>query len=533
MPQVRGAIQEAGFGPGEVEDLFKTISASSIPSLGKKSASEGLVKLLDGRVPQQSELALLENVFGRRFTDSVRSLAKEPGRLRQLSDALNLPRSLAASFDMSAPLRQGLILTVSHPGRASRAFFQMGKDFFSPKNFGAFTEALRSDPMLPLSQASGLHLASLGAAGSLGRAGARGGGEEVFRSTLAESIPLIGRGVKASERAYVGYLDRLRFDVFKDSAKRFEKLGLNPERDAGAFTDLARWINIASGRGSLGKFDRVMGEAGQVFFSPRFMAARLQTFNPMTYVRMHPAVRKQAAKELVALGGAGMGVTALGKAAGAEVELDPRSTDFGKLRYGHTRIDPSGGFQPYVRLLAQLAGGHETLYQRKGGRITEVGPAWKTGVRKTLGGELKPLTGEGPFAESRATVIGRFARGKLSPQAGLVADFFMGHNMLGDPLEWGPNVAAAVERGAPREEVFREVTKTKEWELFVPMFLQDVSEAMQQEGLIGAALAASSFFGGGVGSYVTPEEAFARTRRKAHLIGVDPADLLYERRVGR
>jgi hypothetical protein len=39
------------------------------------------------------------------------------------------------------------------------------------------------------------------------------------------------------------------------------------------------------------------------------------------------------------------------------VEIDPRSTDFGKIKVGNIRWDIWGGFQQWVRVASQLATG--------------------------------------------------------------------------------------------------------------------------------------------------------------------------------
>jgi hypothetical protein len=134
-------------------------------------------------------------------------------------------------------------------------------------------------------------------------------------------------------------------------------------------------------------------------------------------------------------------------------------------------------------------------------------------------------------------LIARFLRSKLSPPAGLAWDLISGsQDMVGDPLQWGPNVVAAVKRGASAQEIADEIAKTQLFKMFVPMFAQDVFEAAQAEGLEGLGLGLTSFYGEGVNTYRTPEEAWAKTRRKAKLMGVDPAELLSAtgtRRVGR
>ena len=69
---------------------------------------------------------------------------------------------------------------------------------------------------------------------------------QLFMSNIAEKIPLWGRVIKGSERAYVGYLNKLRVDVFTRMADDLVKLGYDPETDLKAFKDAAKFINIAS-----------------------------------------------------------------------------------------------------------------------------------------------------------------------------------------------------------------------------------------------------------------------------------------------
>lgn len=471
---LRGEYSKAEFKAGpeftqeDADGLMRKVAESDLMPFEQLNAAGALADLLQkGRPnPGKYDLDLLSSVFGNEFVDTLarRNKWKDLGL-----DLINFPRAFTASFDMSAPLRQGLVLGAGHPVRAAQSFAKMHAFFARPKVYEEFVKGLRSDPALPLAQESGLYLASLRIPGGKSLAG----GEELFRSHFAEKIPVLGAGVRASERAYIGYLDKLRFDVWKDTVRRFEAAGIDPDASPEVYKSLASWINTASGRGNLGKYgERVGGLLSQGFFSPRFIAARVRTLNPATYVQMPPAVRKEAARSLVSLAAAGLSVTGLAAAAGAKVETDWRSTDFGKIRIGHTRIDPWGGFQPYVKLVAQLA----------------------TGERKTMSGATKPLDGKGPFPETRKDQVVRFVEQKFSPQAGLVRDFL---NAWKDP---GGN-PITLEGTAFRT--------------FLPMFIQDTYDAIEAEGLgVGLGTVPLTFYGAGVNTYRTPEEALAKDKRR-------------------
>jgi hypothetical protein len=90
-----------------------------------------------------------------------------------------------------------------------------------------------------------------------------------------------------------------------------------------------------------------------MLFSPRLMASRFQMLNPYYYYKLSPIARKEAAKSLAST--IAFTTTSLGLAhmAGLKVGVDPRSTDFGKIRVGHTTYDMTGGFSSYIRLIAQ------------------------------------------------------------------------------------------------------------------------------------------------------------------------------------
>ena len=77
---------------------------------------------------------------------------------------------------------------------------------------------------------------------------------------------------------------------------------------------------------------------------------------PLRVFTSTPAVRKIVAGDLVAFVGANIGALALARQLhGTDIELDPRSSDFGKVRLGDTRIDIHGGDASFYRLIARLS----------------------------------------------------------------------------------------------------------------------------------------------------------------------------------
>src|SRR5690606_16829371 len=119
-----------------------------------------------------------------------------------------------------------------------------------------------------------------------------------------------------------------------------------------------------------------------LFFSPRLISSRVQLLNPAYYMSLPAPLRVEALKDLAAFGGVASTVLGLAKASGAEVETDPRSTNFAKIKVGDTRYDILGGFQQYLRLASVIA----------------------TNSTKTGKGEVKKL-GEGYKPDTRLSVL--------------------------------------------------------------------------------------------------------------------------------
>ena len=174
---------------------------------------------------------------------------------------------------------------------------------------------------------------------------------------------------------------------------------------------IANFINIATGRGNMGDHAMAAESLATVFFSPRLMLSRFQILAGQPLYGGTARTRKMIAGEYARfLVGVGV-VMGLGALAGASLEADPRSSDFGKLRFGNTRLDPLGGLGQVSVLLSRLG----------------------TGFKKNSAGELIPIRGEDvPHGGSTsADVIGRFLRTKLAPVVGAGLDLLTGKDVVG------------------------------------------------------------------------------------------------------
>ena len=361
-------------------------------------------------------------------------------------DATNIPRTLMSSFDLSAPLRQGAILFSSYPKIVAGehgAFREMFKYFESEKGIRELQRQIEDSPNAPLYIKTKLFLAN--ERKNIGRLEGR---EESYMSTSPERLKIIGAGIRASNRAYAGFLDKARMDVFDYHVEQFKKAGITFENNPKAYKDLAKLVNIMSGRGTLGGFEKSATALTSFIYSPRLIASRLQFLDPRNLYKLDPAVRKIWIKDSIKFYGVGMSILTMAKLAGADVDLHPNSSDFLKIRIGNTRLDIWGGFQQYATLIAKISMGTQNVEGRNK-KINRL----DTGLR--------------------------FALQKASPSAGFVRDFLKGKNMVGEPFD------------LTNEAV----------NLLTPLFFQDMYDAISEDGMIGAIKGMPGAFGVGVQTY--------------------------------
>lgn len=452
LPKVQFESIRKSMSQNNVDELFNLVEKSNITPFEKISAKGGLAKMLGaegGTVPTKGEISLLSEIFPPEFMKAV--MEKRPFTEKLwggFKDALNLPRAMMATADLSAPLRQGIML-VGKPKQWAPAFAKMFKYAFSENAYKGLMKDIQSRPTYQLMRENKLALTEVGEVLSKR--------EESFMSNLVERIPLFGRLAKASNRAYSGFLNKLRADVFDDLVGKAEGLGLtkdNPKLTA----DIAKFVNTATGRGEL---PEVLAGATELlngaFFSPRLMASRLQSLNPNYYVGLDPFVRKEALKALFTTTGVGLSVLGLAKLSGAEVSVDPRSADFGKIKLGNTRYDPWGGFQQYVVLASRLATGEM--------------------VNSSTGKEFK--LGEGYKPTTRLDIIQRFFESKTSPVASFVLGLLKGQTATGEKINVPADVA----------------------DRFLPMMAQDMFDLYRENGPKGLGMAIPGVFGVGSQTY--------------------------------
>jgi hypothetical protein len=336
------------------------------------------------------------------------------------SDTVNSSRTIVTAYDLSAPFRQGGILSLSHPSCAARSYVNMLRAARSAKAAKNVMAEIKSRRYYELYKDSGLYLAEEGKAA-----------EEVFKAVFAKKIP----GVNMSERAYNAYLNTLRADCFDSllealkasSNKKMLKAGnaayeqyvgsLNPtgfssldealaslkgaEKSITSeiivsginnkeLEAIANFVNAATGRGSIGAAEKYAQELSTIFFAPKLTASRWQM------LMGQPLYQGSARSRMIIAGEYGKYLAGLAtlyglaKLSGAQVTWNPRSTDFGKIRFGENRIDPLAGLGKHAVFAARIitgqfkgtSGKQEPIYDDKG--RNNVGDIFERYVRSTL-----------------------------------------------------------------------------------------------------------------------------------------------------
>lgn len=456
--KLKGALPTAEFKPPQLEMTPAEINAlveqlrvsKKLLPLQKGNAFDGLQQLFSGQIPQRNKLILLEREFGPELVKAVLGKRALSARaFENIVDIANLPRTFLTAYDLSASLRQTYISGVRHPVKWSKAFVAQLKALKSEKNALAIQQSIRNSKYYPQAVRHKLYLPDVSSAAT----GLATRPEE-FMSRFARYAP----GVKMSERAFITMGNKMRFELWS----KYCQLWKGTAKTEADYAALAKYLNAVTGRGSIGSLERGGAIANALFFSPRYLASRFQTLTAVA--GPSAAVRKIAAGDLVTFVGVNLSLlTAMKFFWGdkVDVELDPRSSDFGKLRIGNTRFDAWAGYQPIARYIAQFA----------------------VGERKTT------YTGE-IVEQRRIETLARFGRSKLAPAPAFIVDLYTGTTFIGDEMtiaKWPKQIR----------------------ERFMPLAIQDIYEATKHQGLsIGAITLPAATLG--IGAVSWEPSAFQR-----------------------
>jgi hypothetical protein len=399
--------------PEAVAHIARSIRISNrVRRFEKVRAFKALIKATEGEVPTDSEIDLLNKIFD----GNVRFTKETMGRIEKLFvEVWNIPRSLAASFDLSAPLRQGFIAGTRHPIVFAKAFKPMFEALFSAKRAEEIAaDIAKRDNFVHYGRG---HLA-IDTSASNSDLAMR---EEQFYSSYAEKF----WPVKWSGRAYETFLHSLRADIFDLTMEAGRAAG-RPVESASYVEGLGRMVNQMTGRGVLPDTHLLpMEGAAPLFntflFSPRLLASRVNMISPVYYAKLYKSdphlfaeATKNLASTVLAVGVVLGTVSAVAAETGLPISVgwDPTSANFAKIRVGDTRIDILAGFSPLLVFLSREVLGRST--------------SSTTGKSQNL---------QGGFGHSsRLDIAFRFAQSKAAPSSSVILDWMRGQTFTGDDV---------------------------------------------------------------------------------------------------
>lgn len=419
------------------------------PQTRPRRATPASLRNLEARVKSARRR---DRVAAQQLTSrSILSWAAEP---------LRVGRALILGVDFGQVLNQGK-LAMGHPLLNMRALPRMFKAWASEGVEQQLTDEIENHPDFGLAYNAGLDLTT--------EEGGLTTQEEIFQGHLANKIPLLNN----FGRAYRVFLNKLRFDLFTQMLKAH----------GGEVTDeqakvLANYINVSTGRGAFtGTWATAAVPFNDVFLAPRFQVSRIQWLigQPLWGAgkwentgRARAVVAQEYARSLASLA-VYYGLVSLAAGFLADdddkptIETDPRSSDFGKVVIGKTRIDPWAGAQQWFVFASRM---------------------W-SGETKPVGDDTEAIALRGDEREygarSGKEVFADFARGRLAPVPGAIYDKFI-----------------AGETFDKKEPTVLELSKN----LYTPITPREIYNTTKEEGIPkGMALGLLMMFGERVNTY--------------------------------
>ena len=353
------------------------------------------------------DLGVLENLKG--WNQELKDLWKEDPHAaiaKAAGDSVgtvsNMMVNAVASWDNSFMGRQGAITLIKSP----KTWWNM-----ATKSMGDFYKTLKGEkPQDVLMAQVYSHPDFIN--GNFQKAKITFGVEEAVPTKILESTPVIGKVFEASDVAFMNSAARAKMGLFEIQKQVYEAKGI-PLDDA-ILRDMGTTVNAIAARGKLGK----IGEGKIVktlLWAPRMLKADwdILTGHTLGFGLETKTARVQAAKTTFQVVVATAAISAIAEGMGAEIEKDPRSADFLKIKIGDTRINT-----PFARGIPQIV----TLLSRL---VSQSSKSTSTGIIRKLN------TGE--FGSQSLFDVGMdFLVNKTTPPVGIALSVLRGRDFKGD-----------------------------------------------------------------------------------------------------
>ncbi len=439
------------------------------------STAEAWSKVTEGFVPTRGEILLLEKQWGKGIVRAL--LKKRPFGDRAWdagADVSNFMITMIAGGDASVAGRQLRVLGQAYPLEWGTAV---------KKGLGAYRSEKLAVLMRQEYTASDFHKEAKQYVQFFDPAGTvttpPSERPEWYVSHYPEQVPIVGHLIKMGNRNYVETMNMFTQSVWDKLRAQDLRNGIEPTEDQ--LNLRGKWLMSMTGRPEIGGFvgRRLSPIVSGFFFAPRFAVSR---FTSPTYLRYlasgDPVAREVGRNTAIAFSsfiGTNLAIISLLKLAygdKVEVEINPLSPDWGKVKIGNTRIDLWAGHQQAARFLVQMA----------------------LGAYKTQSGKIKET--------SRLEITGRFIRGKENPLVSLISDLYEGKTYEGDrPFSPPEGEMGRILDELQIPELIQGIGK-EAYRRMLFMWAQDFLEATDNDGwLLGFTAGTLSFFGFNTSSY--------------------------------
>jgi len=327
-----------------------------------------------------------------------------------------MTKSLKATFDNSGLFNQNLRVLLTHPTVWAKNGLKSFQDIWNVLGGKNVMAEINADKVSRPNFTNGLYQRMKLAIGTV---------EEQFPdSKLLEKIPVAGRLHQAANTAFTGMAYRNRMDLADLMIEHAKNLGIDPMGKE--FDGMGKVINSLTGRGSLGKFEGGADILNATMFSPRLLKSHIDVLTAHIFSKnISPFARKEALTNLMKIiGGIAATTTAINALKPGTVEIDPRSTDFLRVKIGDTRFNYTGGLGSVITLASRVA--PLILLQES--------------YTKNSKGELVELNSGKYGSRTGFDVLTDFMQGKSSPLLGMILSQLEGQTFGGDRLTVGNQI---------------------------------------------------------------------------------------------
>ncbi len=232
--------------------------------------------------------------------------------------------------------------------------------------------------------------------------------DETFMSNLPSKIPFLGKFIDMANQAAVVAGNSARDLLYRELAPRWEAHGRL--KTANDWAALATFIGDLTGRA---KLPQQKALRNLLSFSSQWMFSARQTLSTFRNVvtlfhtfSLHPELRREGARQLAGFSVMAITAASIANLFGAEVELDPRSSDFMSAKVGNTRYNLIGGLKAQITFIAKFS----------------------MGEIKTSDDKMKKT--------DRGDVVMRYLKSRENPLLSIVSTAVTGRDGVGKPVEW-------------------------------------------------------------------------------------------------